>query len=215
MKLKTITALIFILILIVPISTFAVTEKDNGKIKVSPVTKQNFEGLWMKGFDIQGYTTKDEETKEKELISSTHNNLGYHVFLNVNGKHGKMNGEYTLGKEKMQEMHYKEVTNDTIQNIDGIDLLVKTKYLNNGNQVQIIYTLTNTTQSNATISLGTAADVEIDGDDKATIEKLNNGEEVRLWTEKGKTKKKAQFVLYGKNTRGSNKHRQHMDRKLE
>lgn len=197
MKLKTITALIFIIILMVPISTLGIIEKDNGKIKVSPITKQNFEGSWMKGFDIQGYTAK-----EKETITSTHNNLGYHVFLNVNGKYGEMNGKYTSGKEKMQAMHYKEVEHDRVQNIDGIELLLTTKYLNSGNQVQIIYTLKNTTTNTAKISLGTSADVEIDGDDRATIEKLNNGEGVRLFTEKGKTKKKAQLVLYGRNTEG-------------
>ncbi len=197
MKLKTLAILIFIIILMIPISTFGITEKDNGKIEISPVTKQNFEGLWMKGVDIKGYTTK-----EKESITSTHNNLGYHIFLNVNGKYGEMNGKYTLGKENMKDMHYKEVQNDTVQNIDGIELLVTTKYLNNGRQVQIIYTIKNTTKDDAKISLGTAADVEIDGDDKATIEKLNNGEIVKLYTEKGKTKNKVQFVLYGRNTEG-------------
>ena len=200
MKVKKIAIVIFVLILLIPISAFAITEKDNGIIKISPVTDLNFEGEWIKGFDIKGYTIKDDNTKE--LISSTHNNLGYHVFLNVNGKYGEMDGEYTLGKEKMQKMHYKEVENDKIQNIDGIELLVTTKYINNGNQVQIIYTLKNTTKENATISLGTSADVEIDGDDKATIEKLKDGEEVRLLTQKGKTKKKTQFILYGKNTEG-------------
>lgn len=199
MKVKKIAIVIFVLILLIPISAFAITEKDNGIIKISPVTDLNFEGEWIKGFDIKGYTIKDDNTKE--LISSTHNNLGYHVFLNVNGKYGEMDGEYTLGKEKMQEMHYKEVENDKIQNIDGIELLVTTKYINNGNQVQIIYTLKNTTKENATISLGTSADIEIDGDDKSIIEKLDNGE-VRLLTQNGKTKKKTQFILYGKNTEG-------------
>ena len=195
MKLKKIMILIFILIILIPISTYAVTEKDNGKIKISPVIKQNFEGSWIKGLDIKGYTAK-----EKELISSTHNNLGYHVFFNVNGKYGEMNGKYTLGKEKMKDMHYKEVQNDAVQNIEGIELLVSTQYLNDGRQVQIIYTLKNTTKDTATISLGTSADIEIDGDDKATIEKLNNGETLKLYTEKGETKKKVQFILYGKNT---------------
>ena len=183
MKLKKIMILIFILIILIPISTYAVTEKDNGKIKISPVIKQNFEGSWIKGLDIKGYTAK-----EKELISSTHNNLGYHVFFNVNGKYGEMNGKYTLGKEKMKDMHYKEVQNDAVQNIEGIELLVSTQYLNDGRQVQIIYTLKNTTKDTATISLGTSADIEIDGDDKATIEKLNNGETLKLYTEKGETK---------------------------
>lgn len=197
MKLKKIMILIFILIIVIPISTYAVTEKDNGKIKISPVIKQNFEGSWIKGFDIKGYTIK-----EKEIISSTHNNLGYHVFLNVNGKYGEMNGKYTLGKEKMKDMHYKEVQNDAVQNIERIELLVSTQYLNDGRQVQIIYTLKNTTKDTATISLGTSADIEIDGDDKATIEKLNNGETLKLYTEKGETKKKVQYALYVKNTEG-------------
>lgn len=205
MKAKKIAIVIFILILLFPISVCAVTEKDNGKIKVSPVTSHNFEGLWLRGIDIKGYSNKDDNTKE--LISSTHNNLGYHVFLNVNSKYGEMNGEYTLGKEKMQNMHYKEVENDKIQNIDGIDLSVKTKYLNNGNQVQIIYTLTNTTKSNLTISLGTSADVEIDGDDKATIQKINNGEKVRLVTQKGKTKKENTICTLFKKCTRSNKRR--------
>lgn len=200
MKLKKITILIFILILIIPISTFGITRQDNGKIKVTPVTTNNFEAKWLKGFDISGYITKDDNTKE--LISTTHHNLGYHVFLNVNGKHGEMNGKYTKEKEEMKEMHYKEVQNDTTQNIDGIDLTVKTKYLNDGEQIQIIYTLKNTTLKDATISLGTSADIEIDGDDKATLEKLKDGEEVRLLTRRGKTKNKVQFVLYGKNTKG-------------
>lgn len=200
MKLKIITVLVFIIAVLIPISTYGITQQDNGKIKVSPVTSQNFEGLWLKGIDIQGYSNKADNTKE--LISSTHNNLGYHIFLNVNGKNGEMKGEYTKGKQKMQDMHYKEVKNDTTQNIDGIDLLVKTQYLNNGNQVQIIYTLKNTTKNTLNISLGTSADVEIDGDDTATIEKLNNGATVRLLTEKGNTKKKAQFMLYLKNAKG-------------
>lgn len=200
MKVKKIVAAIFALIVLIPISTYGITNQDNGKIKVSPVTSKNFEGLWLKGIDIQGYSNKQDNTKE--LISSTHNNLGYHIFLNVNGRYGEMNGEYTLGKDKMQEMHYKEVENDKIQNINGIELLVKTHYLNNGNQVQIIYTLKNITANILNISLGTSADVEVDGDDTATIEKLNNGATVRLLTQKGNTKKKAQFALYLKNTKG-------------
>ena len=52
MKLKKITILIFILILIIPISTFGITRQDNGKIKVTPVTTNNFEAKWLKVFDI-------------------------------------------------------------------------------------------------------------------------------------------------------------------
>ena len=200
MKLKIIIVLVFILIMLIPISTYGITKQDNGKIKVSPVITKNFEAIWLKGFDIKGYIAKDQNTKE--LISSTHNNLGYHIFLNVNNKYGEMDGKYTLPKEKMKDMHYKEVENDKIQNIDGIELLVKTQYINNGNQLQIIYTLKNVTENTLNISLGTSADVEIDGDDKATIEKINNGEGVRLLTQKGNTKKKAQFTLYLRNTKG-------------
>ena len=197
MKLKIAIIAVVITILIMPIKAFAITEQDNQKIQVTPVTGQNFEALWLRGFDIKGY-----RTIEKQLISSTHNNLGYHVFLNVNGKNGEMSGKTSIGKEKMEAMHYKEVQNDKTQNIDGIDLLVTTKYLNQGNQVQVIYTLKNTTKEEAEVSLGTSADVEIDGDDKSIIEQINNGEKIKLYTNKGKTKKEVQFVLYAKNTKG-------------
>ena len=199
MKLKKITILIFILILIIPVSTFGLTAQDNGKIKIEPVVHKNFEAKWLKGFDIKGYITKEDN--KKEIISTTHNNLGYHVFLNVNGKYGEMNGKYTKGKEAMEAMHYKEVQNDTTQNVAGVNLTIKTKYLNNGEQIQIIYTLKNITQDDAKISLGTSADIEIDGDDKATLEKLRDGEEIRLITNQGKTKKKVQFILYAKNAK--------------
>lgn len=210
MKQKIVTIITIIAILIMPIKAFAITKEDNQKMQIVPVTSQNFEGLWLRGFDIKGYITE-----EKKLISSTHNDLGYHVFLNVNGKHGEMSGETSTPKEKMEEMHYKEVQNDTVQNIDGIDLLVTTKYLNQGKQVQIIYTLKNTTTEDVKVSLGTSADIEIDKDDKATIEQINKGEKVKLWTNKGNTKKEVQFILYGKNMRRSNKHRQFMDRRME
>lgn len=200
MKLKIITAIAFLTIMIIPISSQAITQMDNGKIKVTPVTKQNFEGLWLRGFDITGQITS--ETGTKEQISSTHNDLGYHVFLNVNGKHGEMSGKSSINKEQMKDMHYTQVTNDAVQNIDGIDLVVKTKFINNGEQLQINYTLKNTGNSLATFSLGTSADVEIDGDDKAQLEKINNGEIVRLSTKNGNTKKEVQFVFYGKNTNG-------------
>lgn len=199
MKLKIVTIITIIINLIIPVTVLAITEQNNQKMKVTPVTTQNFEGPWIKGFDIKGYITE-----EKQLISSTHNDLGYHVFLNVNGKHGEMEGKTNIEKEKMEEMHYKEVQNDTVQNIDGVDLLVTTKYLNQGKQVQLIYTLTNKTSEDATISLGTSADIEIDGDDKATIEKVNNGEQVKMWTNQGRSKKEIQFILYGKNMRRSN-----------
>lgn len=200
MKIKTFLILLFIIGILIPASSYAITKMDNNKMQVTPVTGHNFEGLWLRGFDITGQITNDKGIKEQ--ISSTHNNLGFHVFLNVNGRHGQMNGFYKFGKEKMKEMHYSEVTNDTVQNIDGIDLLVETKYINNGNQIQINYILKNTTDYKARFSLGTSADVEIDGDDKSVIEKINNGEMLKLWTNNGKTKKTVQFVFYGKNAKG-------------
>lgn len=196
MKRKIATIVTVVAILTMPIKAFAITKEDNQKIQVTPVTGQNFEGLWLRGFDIKGYT------EEKELISSTHNNLGYHVFLNVNGKYGEMSGKTSIKKENMEPMHYKEVQNDKKQNIEGIDLLVTTEFLNQGKQIQIIYTLKNTTKEDAIISLGTSADVEIDGDDKSTIEQINNGEKIKLWTNKGKTKKEVKFILYAKNKKG-------------
>lgn len=187
-------------------STLAITEMDNGIMKVYPVLIGfSMDYTWLRGFDVKGYIITDESTNTKKEISSTYGNYGYHVFLNVNGSHGVMNGEIEdegSGGSNLEAMHYTKVENDEKQVIDGIEMLVTTKFINSGEQLQIIYTLKNTTSSNATISLATAADVQIDGDDSATIERLDDGSGVRLWTKEGRTDQPVQFILYGKDVEG-------------
>lgn len=181
-NLKITITLIFIIIMLLPMSVSAITEVDNGIMHVY-TTRRSFEYSWLGGFDVRGYITTDEETGDTSLISSTFGNHGYHVFLNVNGSHGEMEGTYSGDSDAMSEMYYSSTSDDTTQNIDGIDLLVTTNFVNNGEQLQIVYTLTNTTSNQATFSLATVADVQIDGDDSATIQRLEDGSGIQLWTE--------------------------------
>lgn len=203
-----IIALAIITIMLLPVVSMAITEIDNGIMKIY-TTSGGLEIDGLKGFDIQGYVTTDESTNEKTLISSTFSNDGYHTFLNVNGLCGEMNGELTsveggqTWEEKAQSMQYTEVIGEGWQTINGINLKVSTQFINNGEQLQIVYDLKNNTSSLATISLATAADVQIDEDDSATIERLEDGTGVRLWTKEGKTGKPVQFVFYGKDVPGT------------
>lgn len=203
--------ILIIMILLFALSTaiFAITEVDNGIMKIY-TTSGGLEMDDLKGFDIQGYVTTNEATSEKTLISSTFGDDGYHTFLNVNGQSGEMTGEITTEsedrtwKDKARLMQYTAYdSNNEWQKINGIDLKVSTKFINNGEQLQIIYTLKNTTSNTATFSLATVADVEIDGDDSATIERLEDGSGVRLWTKEGQTDKPVQFVFYGKDVIGA------------
>lgn len=206
-QLKIIASAI-IIIMLLPVVSMAITETDNGIMKIY-TTSGGLEMEGLKGFDIKGYVTTDESTNEKTLISSTFSDDGYHTFLNVNGLSGEMDGELTTveggqtWKEKAQSMQYTEVNGEGWQKINGIDIKVSTQFINNGEQLQIVYDLKNTTSSSATISLATVADVQIDKDDSATIERLEDGSGVRLWTKDGRTKKPVQFVFYGKDVPGT------------
>lgn len=202
-KIKIMYVLLVIMIMIIS-PVFAITEMDNGIMKVY-TTSGGLELDGLKGFDIQGYITTNEATNEKTLISSTFSNDGYHTFLNVNGINGEMNGVLTSEewKTNAQAMQYTEVEGEGWQTINGINIKLATQFINNGEQLQIVYTLKNTTSSSATISLATVADVQIDQDDSATIERLEDGSGVRLWTKEGNCEKPVQFVFYGKDVTGA------------
>lgn len=199
-----IIALAIIIIMLLPVFSMAITETDNGIMKIYNPGDHGFEYSWLRAFDIKGYIEDSNDTST--LISSTFSNHGYHTFLNVNGAHGEMNGEITYSEleSKLQAMQYTayDPSNEE-QTIDGINLKVQAQFINDGEQLQFVYTLKNTTSNSATISLATTADVQIDGDDSATIERLEDGSGVRLWTKEGRTGKPVQFVFYGKDVPGT------------
>ena len=197
-KISILIVTILLVLLLANNFSFAVTAADNGKLKVYTTTG-GYEGSWLNGFDIQGYVEGLTTP-----ISSTFSNDGYHVFLNVNGKNGVMEGdlEATDLTTKLQNMHYTQVGGKQV--IDGIELGVTTSFVNNGEHIKITYTLKNTTTSAAKISLATTADVQIDGDDDATITRLDNGNGVLLYTLDGDySNKPVQFAFYGKGVSGT------------
>lgn len=150
MKRISILIITILFILIFANVSLAVTNADNGILKVYTTTG-GYEGSWLRGFDIKGYVEG-----LRTPISSTFADYGYHVFLNVNGINGAMNGELSTTdlSTKLQSMHYTQV--DGTQVIDGISLNVETSFVNNGEHIKITYTLNNTTSSDAKISLATA-----------------------------------------------------------
>lgn len=206
LKSKRIIALMLSVVILLSVfstTVFAITEVDNGVMKVY-IKENGFEFDGLKGFDIKGYIEDQTAEEGKTLISSTFGDYGYHTFLNVNGAHGEMTEEITYTEtdalqEQILAMQYTAYDEaNEWQNIDGIDLKVNTEFINNGEQLQIIYTLKNTTSAVATYSLATTSDVQIDEDDSATIERIEEqGNDVRLWTKEGDTEKPVQFVFYG------------------
>ena len=202
MKKISIFLIAVLMLLLIATPVLAVTAADNGKLKVY-TTNSGFEGSWLKGFDIQGYVKK-AVTNENTLISSTFSDDGYHVFLNVNGKNGVMNGVLSSTNlvDNIKNMLYTNVAGTQV--IDGVELGVTTAFVNDGKHIKITYNLKNTTTATAKISLATTADVQIDGDDKATITRLDNGNGVLLYTDNGdESNKPVQFAFYGKGVSGT------------
>ncbi len=202
MKKISIFLIAVLMLLLIATPAFAVTAADNGKLKVY-TTSGGLEASWLKGFDIKGHVQKAGSNADT-LISSTYSDDGYHVFLNVNGANGVMAGELSTTdlQQKLENMHYKQV--DGTQVINGIQLGVTTSFINGGKHIKIVYNLKNTTATAAKISLATAADVEIDGDDHATITRLDNGNGVLLYTDDGScSDKPVQFAFYGKGVSGT------------
>lgn len=199
-----ISVLIIATIILLSTTVLAITEVDNGIMAVYIRKRGHTKGLELgedaKGFDVKGYIETDETTNSKKLISSTFKDWGYHVYLNVNGANGEMSGKLqNATEEKLKAMQYTAYdSSNEWQTIDGISMRVSTQFINNGEQLKIIYQLKNTTSATATFSLATTSDVQIDGDDKATIHRLEDKSGIQLWTDKGKTGKPVQFILYAK-----------------
>jgi len=98
-------------------------------------------------FDIQGYY-------DNAWRRTTYNNGGYETYLKVNAQ--------TKGVDACTT----EAGGDTVLDLNvAIDFV----FTNGGKTLQIVYTVKNTTNAAKTFSLGTGADVQISGDDKAAI----------------------------------------------
>lgn len=203
MKVKKIS-LILISIMLITIcfsnTIFAVTAQDNGRMKIS-ITTEGYEestgngNYTSGGFDIKGYSNDGQS-----LIATTFENRGYNTYLNVNGISGAMDNvldDTDESKDKIRDMLY---LGTGTQRINGIDLNVETSFVNEGN-VKVTYTLKNTTAVQATYSLATIADIEIDGTDHPTVTKRADGV-FSAYTEDGNLQKPVEFIFYGKNMTG-------------
>ena len=170
-KSKIIYALLVIAMLLSYCSfTFAaIVDEDNGKMKYY---KEGSDA-----FDVKGYVNG-------VLQSTTFSDGGYHAKLKVDN-----NEEETL--------YFKE--DITKQVVNGIAWDIECSFINNGRYVKVIYTLTNNNATTSTISLGGYADVQIAGDDYATLQRFENSNGIKLYNEE----KNIQFSFYGKSVAGT------------
>lgn len=127
-------------------------------------------------FDVQGYVNGT-------LQSTTFMDGGYESKLKVD------NNEV----EDMEFNSYDE------QVINGIAWDVECSFINNGRYVKATYTLTNNNDTTSTISLGTYVDVQIAGNDRATIERFENSNGLKLYD----NETNIQFSFYGKSVAGT------------
>ena len=170
-KSKIICALLVIAMLLSHCSfTFAaITDEDNGKMKYYKESTDSF--------DVKGYVNG-------ALQSTTFMDGGYHAKLKVDN-----NGEETL--------YFKE--DITKQVVNGIAWDIECSFINNGRYVKVTYILTNNNEAASTISLGAYADVQIGGDDYATIQRFENSNGLKLYNEE----ENIQFSFYGKAVAGT------------
>jgi len=170
-KNKIICALLVIAMLLSYCSfTFAaVADADNEKMK--------YYKKYSSAFDIKGYVNG-------ELQSTTYNDGGYETKLKV-------------GDNEIEELYF---SNDVAnQVVNGIAWDITCSFINNGRYVKITYDLTNNNATTSTISLGTYVDVQIAGNDYATIERFENSNGLKLYNEE----KNIQFSFYGKSVAGT------------
>ena len=122
-------------------------------------------------YDIKGYVNN-------ELQSTTFSDGGYESKLKVDNN-------------EAEDMNFYD---NQEQVINGIAWDIECSFINNGRYVKITYTLTNNNATTSTISLGTHADVQIAKNDRATIERFENSNGLRLYDDETNI----QFSFYGK-----------------
>lgn len=127
-------------------------------------------------YDIKGYVNG-------ELQSTTFLDGGYRTMLKVDNNEPKELYAYT----------------STERLVNGVEWDIECSFINNGRYVKTTYTLKNTEENAKTISLGVYADVQIAGDDNATVERFENSKGLRLYNEE----KNIQFSFYGKAVAGT------------
>lgn len=127
------------------------------------------------GFDVKGYVNGT-------LQSTTFMDGGYYPMLKVDSNEAK-------------SLYF----SDYGQKVDGVEWDIDCSFINNGRYVKITYTLTNKENTSKNISLGTYADVQIAGNDRATIERFENNKGLKLYDKE----ENIQFSFYGKSVAGT------------
>lgn len=173
MKKSKIISILLIAIMLLsycPFTFASITDSDNGKMKYYK------DGYNQNLFDIKGYVNG-------MLQSTTFSDNGYNSKLKVDSN-------------EEQELRFSSYGD---QKIDGIEWDVDCSFINNGRYVKATYTLKNTNDTESTISLGTYVDVQIAGNDRATIERFEGSKGLRLYD----TETNIQFSFYGKSVAGT------------
>lgn len=170
-KIKIISILLIVVIILSYCSYAyaAITDDDNGKMKY--YKKSSY------AFDIKGYVNGS-------LQGTTFNDGGYKTKLKVDN-----NEEKTL--------YFRENKDQQVEN--GILWDIDCSFINNGRYVKVTYTLTNNNDTESQISLGTYVDVQIAGNDRATIERFENSNGLKLYD----NETNIQFSFYGKSVAGT------------
>lgn len=82
---------------------------------------------------------------------------------------------------------------------DGITLTVQPAFSIDGKFINVVYTLKNTGSTDATVSVGSHADIQIAGDDEAPITKFSDGRGFKMVN---RSNNDLQFNFFGKGTLG-------------
>jgi len=153
------------------------SKEDNEEVLRDPIPDVNYDDIDILDddfsdcdyFDIQGYI-------DGSWRSTTYENFGYFSMLKVNDYAPKM-------------MKFDGYVINTIQ------CDVETEFVHGGNYVKLEYILKNVGDAEATISLGTYADIQIGDNDCAKVERIGDSEGIKMYDQTANL----QFTFYGKN----------------